>query len=288
MDVHEQRPGAWPLGIPVTPPRVTQRRPFVVAEDLETKLGTPGALTPEIPAMEWFDTAPHPAQLRVRETLGAHPTLESLMDLGFRVSLAHRRQEMSKMGLDTLLGLHELIVYGLKGVAAYGHHAEVLGYTSETVDGFMWEALGFLTREESRDVNAVLTMALRLGEVNLETMRLLDQANTETYGTPTPTPVRITPKKGKALLVSGHDLRDLEQILQQTEGTGINGERALDLAESPPLISPRRSGCAHPPPSCPRSWHAGAASPRAERACPSPSLQSTHTGRCCPATAIRS
>jgi len=197
-----------------------------VASDLEAHSRAPGSLSaaaalPE-PPLPWFDAAPHPYALDVRSLVGDRPALGDVLALGSRVGLDHRRHEMQSRGLDTLLGLHEMLTYALKGICAYAHHAETLGYTSREVDAFVFEALGFLASSESRDTDKVLAMALRLGAVNLEAMELLDRANTETYGAPVPTPVRLTPVKGKAILVSGHDLRDLQELLAQTEGTGIN------------------------------------------------------------------
>jgi hydroxylamine reductase len=119
-------------------------------------------------------------------------------------------------------GLQELILYGLKGMAAYADHAMLLGVEDNGVYAFFHEALDFLTGPQAQDVNALVAMALKVGQVNLKVMEMLDQANTGTYGHPEPTSIRITPVKGKAILVSGHDLRDLELLLKQTEGKGIN------------------------------------------------------------------
>ncbi len=122
---------------------------------------------------------------------------------------------------DTVAGLQELIVYGLKGVAAYADHAQILGKEDPKAYAFFHEALDFLATDPA-DVPALLGMALKTGEVNLAVMGLLDAANTGAYGNPVPTPVRIEPLKGKAIVVSGHDLKDLEELLKQTEGKGIN------------------------------------------------------------------
>ena len=118
-------------------------------------------------------------------------------------------------------GLQELLTYGLKGVAAYADHALILGKESEAVYAFVLEALDFLARG-SVTADELVGMNMRCGAVNLDVMAMLDAANTGAYGTPVPTPVRITPVKGKAILVSGHDLKDLEALLKQTEGKGIN------------------------------------------------------------------
>ena len=143
--------------------------------------------------------------------------IEGLAAQGREVSIEKR---MQALGQD-IVGLQELITYGLKGIAAYAHHAQILGQADPKVFDFIYEALDFLTND-SPTTDQLLGMALRVGEVNLRTMELLDAANTGAYGHPEPTQVRITPVKGKAIVVSGHDLKDLEELLKQTEGKGIN------------------------------------------------------------------
>ena len=129
-------------------------------------------------------------------------------------------KELAVRGAD-LVGLENLILFGLKGMAAYADHARVLGIVDSKVNAFFHEAIDFLTQPDL-GVVALLGMALRCGEINIRVMEILDEANTGTYGHPVPTPVRINAIKGKAILVSGHDLKDLEELLKQTEGTGIN------------------------------------------------------------------
>lgn len=128
-------------------------------------------------------------------------------------------------GLDVLgpdvIGLRNLNLYGLKGVCAYAHHAHALGYRTDETDAGIESALAFLAGAPT-DPDALLGHALELGSLNLQVMEMLDAANTGSFGSPVPTPVRITPVVGKAILVSGHDLHDLQKILQATEGTGIN------------------------------------------------------------------
>ncbi len=143
------------------------------------------------------------------------PTGE-LVALGAGVSIAARLEDK---GPDAT-GLEELITYGLKGTAAYYDHALILGQDDPSVAAFFHEALDFLRGDH--EVPELLGMALRVGEVNLTVMGLLDAGHTATFGHPEPTPVRITPVRGKAILISGHDLADLEALLQQTEGLGIN------------------------------------------------------------------
>jgi hydroxylamine reductase len=117
-------------------------------------------------------------------------------------------------------GLESLVLFGLKGLAAYLEHALVLGQSDEGLLAFCHEALDYLAQD--RSVEELTAMALRVGEMNLRTMALLDAANTGAYGHPVPTPVRTTAVKGKAILVSGHDLKDLARLLELTAGRGIN------------------------------------------------------------------
>ena len=117
--------------------------------------------------------------------------------------------------------LQEIITYGLKGAAAYYDHAKILGYENNNLIGDFFEVLDFLNNEEAT-LEELLTKVLKTGEINFKAMQLLDDANTSSYGEPEPTKVRITPVKGKSVLVSGHDLKDLEELLKQTEGKGIN------------------------------------------------------------------
>ncbi|WP_459939577.1 hydroxylamine reductase [Desulfonatronum parangueonense] len=117
--------------------------------------------------------------------------------------------------------LKHTLLFGIKGVAAYADHARILGQTDDSVYAFIHEALAAMTRKDL-ELQDWLGLALRCGEVNLRTMEILDAANTGAYGDPTPTSVPLGAKKGKAILVSGHDLKDLEELLKQTEGKGIN------------------------------------------------------------------
>jgi hydroxylamine reductase len=116
--------------------------------------------------------------------------------------------------------LRELLVYGIKGVAAYADHARILGQEDNAVYQFIYEGMA-ATLNDTLGVNDLVGMALKCGEINLRAMELLDAGNTGTYGHPVPTSVPLGHKQGKALLVSGHDLMDLEQILKQTQGKGI-------------------------------------------------------------------
>ena len=145
---------------------------------------------------------------------------ESMADMAIAGGQYTPRSWAEKRG-DVVQGLYDLILLGLKGSAAYTHHAFVLGYEDEDIYGFFHEKLDALSREVMT-VEELTAHAMDAGKWNVEVMNLLDRANTEVYGHPEPTPVRIHPLKGKAILVSGHDLRDLDLLLQQTEGKGIN------------------------------------------------------------------
>ncbi len=119
-----------------------------------------------------------------------------------------------------ILSLRELLVYGLKGLAAYADHARILGQHDDMVYDFIYQALA-ATLDDELGLDALVGLVLKCGEVNLRAMELLDAANTGTYGHPVPTSVPMDVKKGKAILVSGHDLKDLYELLKQTEGKGI-------------------------------------------------------------------
>lgn len=143
--------------------------------------------------------------------------LNALIQQGVKIGIQKR---IEKFG-DVITGLQELLAYGLKGMAAYADHCQILGYENDEIYSFFHKALDFLTKENP-GVDDLLSMVLKCGEMNLKTMELLDKAHTTIYGNPVPTAVRINPVKGKAILISGHDLKDLEELLKQTEGKGIN------------------------------------------------------------------
>jgi hydroxylamine reductase len=119
-----------------------------------------------------------------------------------------------------LKNLEELAIYGLKGVAAYAYHAMMLGSSAPASYATIYEILSALT--EKHTAEELLGLSLKVGELNFAVLEQLDRAHTETFGAPTPASVRLHPLKGKAILVSGHDLHDLYQLLVQTEGLGIN------------------------------------------------------------------
>jgi hydroxylamine reductase len=122
---------------------------------------------------------------------------------------------------DDVIGLRALVLYGLKGVCAYAYHAQVLGYERDDIYAGIEQTLAFLAGGPT-DSDALLEQAMQLGRLNLVVMETLDAANTETFGIPEPTVVRMTPVRGRAILVSGHDLKDLTALLAATAGLGIN------------------------------------------------------------------
>jgi hydroxylamine reductase len=117
--------------------------------------------------------------------------------------------------------VQEIIIYGIKGYAAYAHHALVIGLENEEIYAFTHKALA-ATLDKSLGLMDFVGISMECGRINLVTMQLLDKANTDSFGHPVPTPVALGTKAGKAILVSGHDLRMLEELLKQTEGKGIN------------------------------------------------------------------
>ena len=142
--------------------------------------------------------------------------LDELLLQAEAISIANRR---SQAGEDAT-GLQELILYGLKGAAAYADHARLLGKEDPDVYARFHATLDVLT-QANPTTEALLDWALKTGELNLKAMELLDAANTSAYGHPEPTQVRVTPVQGKCIVVSGHDLKDLAALLEQTAGKGI-------------------------------------------------------------------
>ena len=123
-------------------------------------------------------------------------------------------------GNEDIRSLRELIIYGLKGIAAYAHHAHVLGYEDDVVYSFIMKALTATTRDISAD--ELTALVLETGKCAVDTMALLDKANTETYGNPEISTVKTGVRGNPGILVSGHDLKDIEELLEQTAGTGID------------------------------------------------------------------
>lgn len=123
-------------------------------------------------------------------------------------------------GDEDIRSLKSLILFGIKGIAAYAYHAKALGYNDPEVDAFLYKALCALG--ESNDFDDLLALVMETGQANLKCMALLDKANTEKYGVPAPNEVPLMVEKGPFIVVTGHDLLDLEELLKQTEGKGVN------------------------------------------------------------------
>ncbi len=170
-------------------------------EDLKNKVAAAGGKTD-------FD---HPAA-----TFTPADTVEGMAKQGAELNFIP--------SLDTdenVRSLKQTLLYGLKGIAAYTDHAAILGQTDPVVAGFMYEALAALLAE-GLTIEDCVPVAMKAGEINLKAMELLDAANTGTYGHPVPTSVPLGHRKNKCILITGHDLHDLELLLKQTEGKGID------------------------------------------------------------------
>lgn len=122
---------------------------------------------------------------------------------------------------EDIRSLKSLILFGIRGIAAYAYHAAVLGYKEDSIHHFLYKAL-FAVGTNDWEMDELLPVVLEVGEVNLRCMELLDQANTATFGHPEPTEVSLTVEKGPFIVISGHDLYDLKLLLEQTAGTGIS------------------------------------------------------------------
>ena len=145
--------------------------------------------------------------------------LDELEDFGKSVGVLARK---AKMGNDDAYALNELATAGAKGVSAYAAHAHQLGFMDEeNIMAPLHEVWTKLASNEA-DFDGLLATCLRIGEINASTLAQLDNAHAETFGAPEPTEVRLTAVEGHAILVSGHDLKDLHELLVQTEGTGVN------------------------------------------------------------------
>jgi hydroxylamine reductase len=177
------------------------RRSIVMRDALKAKIRAAGGRTDFTEdAATWI-----PAQ-----------TMDAMIKQGERVGL---KADVSDD--PDIQSLHQILLFGVKGVSAYTDHALLLGQKDDSVFAFIYKALA-ATLNPDLTVNELVGLVLECGKTNLRAMELLDAANTGTYGHPIPTTVPLGVKKGKAILISGHDLTDLEAILKQTEGKGIN------------------------------------------------------------------
>lgn len=168
---------------------------IAVATLTNTELGT-------IPAVANFELPIH---------------VEELLDLAPQVAVNRGKESQH----DDVIGLRLLCLYGLKGAAAYMEHARVLGQTNNDIYAEYHEIMAWLG-SDPESLEELLECSMRIGRMNYRVMEMLDLGETVTFGHPKPTTVNVKPIKGKCILVSGHDLHDLEKILQQTEGKGIN------------------------------------------------------------------
>lgn len=169
-----------------------------IKEDLKTKVG------------HVSDELPEAAKYRALGTME-----EMLRDSKIAGIMADESLDMD------IRSLRELLIYGFKGMAAYAHHAMILGKYDDEVHHFFYKGLA-ATLDNKLTVEDLLNLNMEFGKVNFKCMELLDTANTSTYGNPEPTEVLITKKKGPFIIVSGHDFKDLKTLLEQTEGKGIN------------------------------------------------------------------
>lgn len=132
----------------------------------------------------------------------------------------------TKMGVcgknEDLQSLQDILLFGLKGIAAYAHHARELGARDEEVDTFVHDAMFFTLTNVDFNLERHIDMVMKCGQMNYRVMELLDRAHTQRFGNPTPTAVPTGTKAGPGILITGHDLLDLYELLKQTEGTGIN------------------------------------------------------------------
>jgi hydroxylamine reductase len=165
---------------------------------------------------------------RVRAAGGTAQYAEQLTNLVVADNVAGKTAQGAEFGSpwDTardvdVQSLQEITLYGLKGIGAYEHHARTLGRTDNAIYTYVFKALASLS-DTGLGINEWVALALECGASNLRTMEILDEANTGTYGHPEPTKVSLGQRKGKAILISGHDLADLAALLEQTQGTGVD------------------------------------------------------------------
>lgn len=157
-----------------------------------------------------------------RLTKAARNEKNNLLEQGQIVSVDTNDYDMEKLWNDDedVRSLKSLLLFGLRGMASYAYHAMILGYTDEEVNRFFYQ--GMFAIGEDWAMEELLPLVMETGQVNLQCMELLDKANTETYGTPVPTTVPLVIEKGPFIVITGHDLYDLYQLLEQTKDKGIN------------------------------------------------------------------
>lgn len=182
-----------------------------------------------------FDLEAHIAMLKKSQEIKVY-LKDSAEDRYYRLEatyvLSLTKEEMLKDAIkagimydkqldENVRSLRSTIVYCLKGIAAYGHQARALNYTNEEIDKFYFKALEAVT-DEKLTVEELIALAIKAGEMSVNVMKLLDDANTKTYKHPTPQKVDVNIKKGPFIIISGHDLKDLQMLLEQTEKRGVN------------------------------------------------------------------
>ena len=183
-----------------------------------------------------FDPKAHLIQLKksqeIKESLRAKVKSENITSPEALYNLSDSKESIledaEKAGImydenldPDIRSLRETIKYGLKGIAAYSHQARFIKYTSDEVNDFYFKALAALA-DDSLNLEDLIKLAMETGTMSVKIMEVLDTANNTTYSSPSPTKVNVNIKKGPFIVVSGHDLRDLEMLLEQTEGKGIN------------------------------------------------------------------
>ena len=166
--------------------------------------------------------------IHVRDDLGKKVSLDVCHDsvsfeVGSREQMLEKASQVGVLATENedVRSLRELIIYGLKGMAAYAEHAYNIGKEDISIYSFVYEALS-ATLDDTLSVNDLVALTLKTGEYGVKTMALLDEANTSKYGNPEITSVNIGVRNNPAILISGHDLTDLEQLLEQTKGTGVD------------------------------------------------------------------
>ncbi|PNW78577.1 hypothetical protein CHLRE_09g391450v5 [Chlamydomonas reinhardtii] len=186
---------------------------------LAAKMAAAGVAVPaaETAHQPWFGSMPHPLAWN-SDTHVALAGVGDMLEVASKTGVKERQHVLG----ETLAGLQELLMYGLKGLCAYAHHAEALGHTDPAVYADVQAYLHFLCSPAAADVGQVLDACFRAGATNFRVMEMLSNAHTDTFGHPVPTPVTLNPVPGKAILVTGHDMHDLHMLLEQTAGKGIN------------------------------------------------------------------
>ena len=176
------------------------KKSVTLRDDLKGKIGAAGGKAPSTAQATFMPDGSIEALVAQGEKLGALQAMD---------------------GDENIRSLKHIVLFGVKGIAAYTDHAGILGQTDDDVYKFIEEALASIDRTDI-PLGDWVGLAMKTGETNIRAMELLDAGNTGTYGHPVPTKVPLGAKKGKAILISGHDLKDLEELLKQTEGKGIN------------------------------------------------------------------